>query len=312
MSLRIRRGTNAERLSITFDLGEVVWTSDTHKMYVGDGVTIGGYGVLDTLSTVATSGSYADLTNKPTLSTVATSGSYADLTNKPTLPTLATVATSGSYNDLISTPTIPAAQVQTDWNAVSGMGVLLNKPTLSTVATSGSYNDLSNKPTIPSAQVAVDWNAATGITAILNKPTLSIVATSGSYNDLSDKPSTYSLPIASSSVLGGVKQGVNTSIDINGSISSSTVVQSDLNPKLGASLDLNTNSVIGTGNISITGHVFANVMQTGAYTNAAARDAAIATPFPGMIVYLIDSDGLNTPKFQGYVGGATPGWVNLG
>lgn len=28
-------------------------------------------------------------------------------------------------------PTIPAAQVQTDWNAVSGLGVLLNKPNLS-------------------------------------------------------------------------------------------------------------------------------------------------------------------------------------
>lgn len=38
------------------------------------------------LATVATSGSYADLTNKPTLAAVATSGSYADLTNKPTIP----------------------------------------------------------------------------------------------------------------------------------------------------------------------------------------------------------------------------------
>lgn len=38
------------------------------------------------LATVATSGSYADLTNKPTLAAVATSGSYDDLTNKPTIP----------------------------------------------------------------------------------------------------------------------------------------------------------------------------------------------------------------------------------
>ena len=46
-------------------------------------------------------------------------------------------------------PTIPAAQVQTDWNASSGMGVILNKPTLATVATSGAYSDLSGTPTIP-------------------------------------------------------------------------------------------------------------------------------------------------------------------
>ena len=57
---------------------------------------------------------------------------------------------SGDYDDLTNKPTIPAAQVQTDWNATTGMGVLLNKPNLATVATSGSYNDLSNKPTIPS------------------------------------------------------------------------------------------------------------------------------------------------------------------
>lgn len=63
-------------------------------------------------------------------------------------PDLATVATSGSYTDLSNKPNIPAAQVNSDWNASSGKAQILNKPSLSTVATSGSYNDLSNKPTI--------------------------------------------------------------------------------------------------------------------------------------------------------------------
>ena len=62
---------------------------------------------------------------------------------------LATVATTGSYTDLIDKPSIPAAQVNSDWNAVSGVSQILNKPNLATVATSGSYSDLSNKPTIP-------------------------------------------------------------------------------------------------------------------------------------------------------------------
>ena len=62
---------------------------------------------------------------------------------------LATVATSGSYLDLSNRPTIPAAQVNSDWTAASGVAQILNKPTLATVATSGSYADLSNKPTIP-------------------------------------------------------------------------------------------------------------------------------------------------------------------
>ena len=53
-------------------------------------VTIDGNQVLTTndVATVATSGSYNDLTNKPTLATVATSGSYNDLSNKPAIPTV--------------------------------------------------------------------------------------------------------------------------------------------------------------------------------------------------------------------------------
>lgn len=69
-------------------------------------------------------------------------------------------------------PTIPAAQVNSDWNAVSGVAEILNKPTLAAVATSGDYNDLSNLPTIPAAQVNSDWNAVGGVAEILNKPTL--------------------------------------------------------------------------------------------------------------------------------------------
>ena len=85
-------------------------------------------------------------------------------------PTLSTVATSGSFNDLTDKPTIPEPQVNSDWNAESGISQILNKPTLSIVATSGNYDDLLNKPTIPNAQVNSDWNASSGISQILNKP----------------------------------------------------------------------------------------------------------------------------------------------
>lgn len=51
-------------------------------------------------------------------------------------------------------PTIPAAQVNSDWNATSGVAEILNKPT------------------IPAEQVNSDWNATTGKAEILNKPTI--------------------------------------------------------------------------------------------------------------------------------------------
>lgn len=47
---------------------------------------VGGCVQEDELATVATTGDYNDLKNKPSLSTVATSGDYDDLTNKPTIP----------------------------------------------------------------------------------------------------------------------------------------------------------------------------------------------------------------------------------
>ena len=56
------------------------------------------------LATVATTGSYGDLSDRPGLAAVATSGSYDDLDDRPSLTT---VATTGSYNDLSDRPVIP-------------------------------------------------------------------------------------------------------------------------------------------------------------------------------------------------------------
>lgn len=105
-------------------------------------------------------------------------------------PSLAAVATSGNYNDLNNKPSIPAPQVNSDWNASSGIARILNKPNLAPVATSGSYNDLTDKPSAPEIpdQVNADWNATSGVAQILNKPNLAAVATSGQYNDLEGKP----------------------------------------------------------------------------------------------------------------------------
>ena len=143
---------------------------------------------------VATTGSYVDLSNQPHLSSVAISGSYADLSNKPAL-------FSGSYSDLT------------------------NKPTLF----SGSYSDLTSKPTIPNNTTQLingnNWITLSSVTwaNLLNKPSFATVATSGSYVDLTNKPTiplAYSLPTASTSILGGVKVDGTTILINNGVISS--------------------------------------------------------------------------------------------
>jgi hypothetical protein len=69
---------------------------------------------------------------------------------------LGAVAYSNDYNDLDNLPTIPAAQVNSDWNASSGVAQILNKPT------------------IPAAQIQSDWTQANtaALDYIKNKPTL--------------------------------------------------------------------------------------------------------------------------------------------
>ena len=42
MALRLRRGTDAERQLITPVAGELIYTTDTKLLYVGDGSTVGG------------------------------------------------------------------------------------------------------------------------------------------------------------------------------------------------------------------------------------------------------------------------------
>lgn len=167
-------------------LGNVNNTSDANKpVSTATQTALNAKANASSLATVATTGSYTDLANKPSIPAAqvnadwsATSG-VAQVLNKPAL---ATVATTGSYNDLLSKPTIPAAQVNSDWNATSGVAQISNKPTLAPVATSGNYNDLSGKPTIPAVQVSSDWSAVSGVTQILNKPTIPAAQVNADWN----------------------------------------------------------------------------------------------------------------------------------
>lgn len=98
--------------------------------------------------TLESGSDWTAVTNKPIFATVATSGDYNDLINKPASgqvnsdwsatsgveqilnkPLLSTVATTGAYSDLSGLPSIPAAQVSSDWSAASGISQVLNKPT---------------------------------------------------------------------------------------------------------------------------------------------------------------------------------------
>lgn len=116
--------------------------ADQGSVNAGKVLTVGNDGVV-TPQNPTTVTDYTQLLNKPEINgNVLTGNKTASQLG------FATVSTTGSYTDLTDKPTIPAAQQQVNWNATSGITSILNKPTLATVATSGSYSDLSNKPTI--------------------------------------------------------------------------------------------------------------------------------------------------------------------
>lgn len=158
------------------------------------------------------------------LSTVATSGSYNDLSDKPSipepyeLPVASTTALGGvkvgsglSITNGVLSSTGGGTADSVDWSKIQ------NKPNFANVATSGDYNDLSNKPTIPSVEgLASEAYVNEKVAAIVipEVPTkvselendkgyltehqslegyaktadLAQVAKTGSYNDLIDKP----------------------------------------------------------------------------------------------------------------------------
>lgn len=165
-----------------------------------------------------------------------------DAGNYVTADSLATVATTGSYTDLTNTPTIPAAQVQADWGQSDNSAVdyIKNKPTLATVATTGEYSDLVNAPTIPVVDSALDSTSTNAIEnqAVYNalqdkQDTLVGTQTTGQNiktingnsilgsGNITIEGGSYVLPIASSDTLGGVKVGTGLSINGEGVLSTS-------------------------------------------------------------------------------------------
>ena len=104
------------------------------------------------LSTVATTGSYSDVTGTPTLATVATTGAYADVTGTPIL---ATVATTGAYSDLTGTPTLP-----TDFVSAASGGTFSGAVVVTGEVVASSYNETYTAVT--SASNATTVNCETG------------------------------------------------------------------------------------------------------------------------------------------------------
>jgi hypothetical protein len=75
-------------------------------------------------------------------------------------------------------------QVNSDWNATTGLAAILNKPSFATVSLTGSYADLTNKPVLPTqyTDAMADARVVAGISLKVDKVTGKALST----NDFTD------------------------------------------------------------------------------------------------------------------------------
>ena len=246
---------------------------------VGNGlsVTVGG-----TLSTTF-DGAYSSLTGAPSLSTVATSGSYTDLIDKPSL-------FSGSYTDLTNKPSIPSAIFSTI--AVTGQTSLTAGSSTATLnVAAGTGITLSTTPGTNTLTIigTSSYTLGAATTSALGGVIIPAVGTSG----ITNTSGTIGLATATATQLGGVKIdgttiGISSGIisvtqsgitapagALTGTTLKSTVVNSSLT-SVGTLVDLTvTNPIAG----SVTGN--AGSVTNGVYTTVSYPDPAWITSLAG-------------------------------
>ncbi len=197
--LQLRRGTTAQNDAFTGAVGEVTVDTTKKTLRLHDGSTKGGKEIIgkSDLATVATSGSYNDLSNKLTIDTALSATSTNAVQNKAVKSALdAKVAKSG--DTMTGTLTVAPSKnsidggtasgyIQINANGNSGGGQIRLHGKESTEA--GAFQIWANNGTKEVGLVGRGTGSLTwGGKELVTANQLATVATSGSYSDLSNKP----------------------------------------------------------------------------------------------------------------------------
>jgi hypothetical protein len=227
MSLRIRRGTEAQRTTLTFDLGEVVYTTDTKKLYIGDGVTVGGTNVLanmagtgvtfnsttqqlDFSASGITTNNIAEGSNNKYFTNVRAQDAFGALLTNGTQTGLS--ITYDSVNHALNIAVSDIASVSQDSNPTLGgnLGLAAHN-----ITGTGNIN-------ITGSITATTLSAGTGLGASLNLNTYSILGT-GSINITTGNISTASGTVSAS---GNISTSAGNLVATAGNVTASGYVSS--------------------------------------------------------------------------------------
>ena len=310
MALRIRRGTDAQRAGITFDQGELIYTTNTQKLYVGDGVTAGGNNILATSAGVGltwnTGTQQLDFTtqNLGLTTSVVSEGANKYFTTQRAQDAAAALFTAagspvatGTISGTISPATVTvnsiAGLTQGEPFIVSGSGG--NNLTIGTyyvISASGTSvvlaSSLANATAAtPVPLTTLTTGSVTGTTFSAGGPDSGITFVYDSVNHV--------MNISTSTTLPSVTGQTGKYLTNNGSTTSwatipsagITSVSADTNPSLGGSLSLNGYNVTGSGNITVTGNITAT---SGSLTSSTITTGSGTL---GNITFTGDSFGTN-------------------
>lgn len=154
--------------------------------------------------------------------------------------------------------------VNSDWNAASGDARILNKPSIPEAQIQSDWNQtnnseldfIKNKPSVVS-QIQSDWTQSnsSSLDYIQHKPHFAAVATSGSYTDLISTPF---IPYALSDLTDDAMHRTVTDTNKSTWTGKQDALVSGTNIKT-----INSTSLLGSGNIAISGGVTSVATGTG-------------------------------------------------
>ena len=272
MALQIRRGPNAQRATTLLQTGEVVWTTDTKKLYVGDGVTTGGVNILANIA--GTGFVWNPSTEQLDLAGSTITGINADnvAETNGVVPRLWYRSTLGKTH---------ASEIFTTVAGAAHSGI------------SFSWDDVNQKL---SATVLTE-NAADAAAALFTSGTHTGISFAyGLTEDAANRidatvSSEYIQDTVNDLFTAGVHTGITFTYSDNLNALSAAVTFPAPGGNLGSNLVLNTFNISGTGNISNTGTMTA----TGNISTSAGSISANGSVSAGTTISATQGLGASLP-----------------
>ena len=321
MALRIRRGTDAQRAGITFDQGELVYTTNTQKLYVGDGITSGGNNILATSAGVGltwnASTQQLDFTtqNLGLTTSVVSEGANKYFTAQRAQDAAAALFTAagapvatGTISGTVGPATVTVSSISGltagEPFVVSGSGGNgLTAGTYYVISANGNSAILASTQANATAQTPVPLTTLTtgsisGTTFSAGGPDSGITFVYDSVNHVMNISTSTTLPSLTGQT-GKYLTNNGTTTSWATLVPGITSVSADTNPHLGGSLTLSGYNITGSGNLSFTGNVVntGNVTTTGNISATGTISNGVLTMTSGALTTInsqLDIGSVNT------------------